>query len=162
MTLAVVLQVRAGALQALLWQRGREPYRGAWSLPGGELEADETLEASIRRHLAAKVDVREVSHLEQLATYGDPERVSGERELATAYLAQEDELVASVAQIIDDVARGSSLSFRMPSVETARLLMTVWEGASVRAAMAGLDYQEMCARSNQELARVAQLIVESR
>ena len=86
MTLAVVLQVRDGALQALLWERGRAPYRGAWSLPGGELEAGETLEESIRRHLAAKVDVREVSHLEQLATYGDPGRVTGDWELATAYL----------------------------------------------------------------------------
>jgi ADP-ribose pyrophosphatase YjhB (NUDIX family) len=85
-TLAVVLQVRRARLQALLWQRARPPFRGAWSLPGGALEPGETLEESIRRHLAAKVDVREVSHLEQLATYGDPDRVPGTRELATAYL----------------------------------------------------------------------------
>ncbi|HEX6131585.1 MAG TPA: NUDIX domain-containing protein, partial [Actinomycetota bacterium] len=57
--LAVVLQVRAGRLQVLLWQRAREPFHGAWALPGGRLEPGETLEASIRRHLAAKVDVRE-------------------------------------------------------------------------------------------------------
>jgi 8-oxo-dGTP diphosphatase len=85
-TLAVVLQVRASRLQVLLWKRGRAPFRDAWSLPGGALEAGETLEASIRRHLAAKVDVRELSHLEQLATYGDPGRVPGAWELATAYL----------------------------------------------------------------------------
>jgi ADP-ribose pyrophosphatase YjhB (NUDIX family) len=85
-TLAVVLQVRDGLLQVLLWQRARDPDRGAWSLPGGVLEQGETLEASIRRHLATKVDVREVSHLEQLATYGDPGRVPAVWELATAYL----------------------------------------------------------------------------
>ena len=85
-TLAVVLQVRDASLQVLLWQRGRVPYRGAWSLPGGALEAGETLENSIRRHLAAKVDVREVSHIEQLATYGEPGRVPSAWELATAYL----------------------------------------------------------------------------
>ena len=73
-TLAVVLQVRAGSLQALLWQRARAPFKGAWALPGGLLAPGETLEASIRRHLEAKVDVRELSHLEQLATYGDPGR----------------------------------------------------------------------------------------
>ena len=67
-SLAVVLQVREGSLQALLWERGRDPFRGAWALPGGLLEPGETLEGSIRRHLAAKVDVRDVSHLEQLAT----------------------------------------------------------------------------------------------
>ncbi|TML10240.1 MAG: NUDIX hydrolase [Actinobacteria bacterium] len=60
-SLAAVLQIRDGALQALLWQRGREPFLGAWSLPGGYLEAGETLEQSIQRHLAAKVDVREVA-----------------------------------------------------------------------------------------------------
>jgi 8-oxo-dGTP diphosphatase len=85
-TLAVVLQVREARLQVLLWKRGRAPFSGAWSLPGGAVEAGETLEASIRRHLAAKVDVRELSHLEQLATYGDPGRVPGAWELATAYL----------------------------------------------------------------------------
>jgi ADP-ribose pyrophosphatase YjhB (NUDIX family) len=85
-TLAVVLQVREGRLQALLWQRAREPFLGAWSLPGGYLEAGETLEKSIRRHLAVKVDVRELAHLEQLATLSDPDRNPLEWELATAYL----------------------------------------------------------------------------
>jgi ADP-ribose pyrophosphatase YjhB (NUDIX family) len=84
--LGVVLQVRDGELQALLWQRAKEPDAGAWSLPGGYLDADETLETSIRRHLAEKVDVRELSHLEQLGTWSDPHRHPRERQLATAYL----------------------------------------------------------------------------
>ena len=84
--LAAVLQVRGGRLQALLWQRGREPFAGDWALPGGALAADETLEESMRRHLAEKVDVREVSHLEQLETRSDPGRNPARRELATAYL----------------------------------------------------------------------------
>jgi 8-oxo-dGTP diphosphatase len=84
--LAVVFQVRKRVLQVLLWERAREPFRGAWSLPGGALEPGETLEASILRHLATKVDVREVAHLEQLATWSDPERHPGRWELATAYL----------------------------------------------------------------------------
>lgn len=84
--LAVVLQVRGGLLQVLLWERGREPYAGAWSLPGGLLGEDEALESSIRRHLAAKVDVREVAHLEQLGSWSDPRRSPGRRELATAFL----------------------------------------------------------------------------
>jgi len=84
--LAAVLQVRGARLQALLWQRAREPYAGAWALPGGALAADETLEESVRRHLAAKVDVKELSHLEQLETLSDPARNPAGRELATAYL----------------------------------------------------------------------------
>jgi ADP-ribose pyrophosphatase YjhB (NUDIX family) len=83
---AVVLQVREGRLQVLLWERALEPYSGAWSLPGGELASNETLEHSIRRHLAAKVDVRELAHLEQLETVSDPDRNPLRWELATAYL----------------------------------------------------------------------------
>src|SRR5438034_5357615 len=85
-TLAVVFQVRSGKLQVLLWQRGKDPEAGAWSLPGGYLEPGETLEDSIRRHLAAKVDVRELSHLEQLETLSQPDRHPREWQLATAYL----------------------------------------------------------------------------
>jgi ADP-ribose pyrophosphatase YjhB (NUDIX family) len=85
-TLAVVLQVRGGVLQVLLWQRAREPFRDAWSLPGGYLDEGETLEESIRRHLAEKVDVRELAHLEQLGTLSDPGRHPEEWQLATAYL----------------------------------------------------------------------------
>lgn len=84
--LAVVLQVRDGRLQVLLWERAREPYAGFWALPGGQLEPGETLERSIRRHLAAKVDVRELAHLEQLDTRSDPGRNPAGWELATGYL----------------------------------------------------------------------------
>lgn len=84
--LAAVLRARDGQLQALLWRRAQEPFAGAWALPGGALEAGETLEVSMRRHLAEKVDVREVAHLEQLETRSDPGRNPARRELATAFL----------------------------------------------------------------------------
>jgi 8-oxo-dGTP diphosphatase len=85
-TLAVVLQVRGDALCVLLWQRARPPFEGAWSLPGGYLEPGHALEASIRSQLTRKVDVAELSWLEQLETVGDPDRHPGEWQLATAYL----------------------------------------------------------------------------
>jgi ADP-ribose pyrophosphatase YjhB (NUDIX family) len=81
-TVAVVLQVRQGRLQVLLWRRALAPAAGRWALPGGRLDPTETLEASIRRHLAAKVDVRELSHLEQLETHFDPKT----DRVTTAYL----------------------------------------------------------------------------
>ena len=84
--LAVVFQVREERLQVLLWERARPPFRGAWSLPGGRLAAGETLEKSILRHLATKVDVRDVAHLEQLGTWSAPDRDPTRWELATAYL----------------------------------------------------------------------------
>lgn len=80
--------------------------------------------------------------------------------LAAAYLLQEEEMLQSVAQIIDDIGRAKTLVFRLPAVDVARLMLTVWEGTSVRSAMAGLDYDEMCLRTNEELARVAQVLIE--
>jgi ADP-ribose pyrophosphatase YjhB (NUDIX family) len=98
----VVLQVRAGLLQVLLWQRAHEPSAGSWALPGGYLERGEALEESIRRQLAEKVDVREVAYLEQLETRSAPDRVPQEWQLATAYLG----LVPSDAdpRVPDDTA----------------------------------------------------------
>ena len=77
-----MLQVRDGCLQVLLWRRALAPFAGRWALAGGRLDPGETLERSIRRHLAVKVDVRELSHLEQLETRTDPK---GGR-VTTAYL----------------------------------------------------------------------------
>jgi hypothetical protein len=85
-TLAVVLQVRGHRLCVLLWERARDPFKGAWSLPGGYLDPDVDLERSIRAHLARKVDVAELSWLEQLETLSDPLRHPDEWQLATAYL----------------------------------------------------------------------------
>jgi ADP-ribose pyrophosphatase YjhB (NUDIX family) len=84
--LAVVLAVREDRLHVLLWERARDPFRGAWALPGGELGPRETLEGSMRRQLAEKVDVRELAHLEQLGSWSDPDRHPSGRELATAFL----------------------------------------------------------------------------
>ncbi|HEX8007833.1 MAG TPA: NUDIX domain-containing protein [Trebonia sp.] len=85
--LGVVLQVRGGQLNVLLWERAEPPFKGAWALPGGPLPADERLGTSASRHLATKVDISEIAHLEQLETRSDPARDPRERVLATAYLA---------------------------------------------------------------------------
>ncbi|BCJ34847.1 NUDIX hydrolase [Actinocatenispora thailandica] len=84
--LAAVLSVRAGSLRVLLWQRARDPESGRWSLPGGRLGPDEDVDTSIRRHLAQKVDVARLAHLEQIAVLSDPARMPGRRVLATAFL----------------------------------------------------------------------------
>ncbi|KQT90788.1 NUDIX hydrolase [Marmoricola sp. Leaf446] len=91
--LAVVLSVRtdeqtgAHALSALLWRRGEEPDAGRWSLPGGGLGPDERLREALSGHLAAKVDVREIAWLEQVATHSRVDRDPRARVLATGYLA---------------------------------------------------------------------------
>lgn len=80
--------------------------------------------------------------------------------LGEAYLAQDAQMRASIAQIIEDVGRTQSLRFRVPADQAARLMLTVWESEAVRAAMAGLDHETLSRRVGEELARVAQLIIE--
>lgn len=63
-----------------------EPHAHRWSLPGGRLRPDEDVEASIKRQLAEKVDVRQLSHVEQLAVFSAPDRVPGPRVVASAFL----------------------------------------------------------------------------
>jgi len=83
----VVLRVRDRRLDCLLWQRAKAPFDRQWSLPRGPLGATERLGTSASRHLAAKVDITSIAHMEQLETRSDPDRDPRERVLATAYLA---------------------------------------------------------------------------
>jgi ADP-ribose pyrophosphatase YjhB (NUDIX family) len=84
--LAAVLQIRCGSLQVLAWRRALPPDSGRWALPGGLLGDDEDVERSVLRQLAEKVDVRDVTHVEQIAVFSRPDRVPGVRRIATAFL----------------------------------------------------------------------------
>lgn len=89
--IGAVLQVRgvvddAGRLCVLLARRDHEPYAGLFALPSGPVEPDETLEAAVLRHLAEKVDVAGLTHLEQLGTRSDPGRDPAQRTIGTSYL----------------------------------------------------------------------------
>jgi 8-oxo-dGTP diphosphatase len=79
-------QAEKPQLNVLLWQRAKDPQRGAWSLPGGRLRNDEDMTTSVLRQLAEKVDLKELAHLEQLAVFSDPKRLPGARVIALTFL----------------------------------------------------------------------------
>ncbi len=60
-------------LKVLLIQRGQEPFKGQWALPGGFAEVGESLEDTARRELHEETGLKNV-FLEQLYTFSTPGR----------------------------------------------------------------------------------------
>jgi len=73
-------------LKLLLIKRDFQPQKGKWSLVGGFLEADESLDQAALRILNNLTGLNDI-YLEQLYTYGEIKRDPGERVLSTAYYA---------------------------------------------------------------------------
>lgn len=95
----VCLTVRDDRFQVLLVRRGGEPFLGRLALPGGFVHIDEDLETAARRELAEETSVTAPRFIEQLATYGAPDRDPRSRTVSVAYLA--------VAPDLGDAAGGS-------------------------------------------------------
>ena len=70
----------------LLIQRGFAPERKKWSLMGGFIQPEESLEVAANRVLKQLTGLEGV-YLEQLQVFGDPKRDPVERTLAVAYFA---------------------------------------------------------------------------
>ena len=82
----VIFTIRSDELKVLLIKRALSPFRGEWALPGGFVNLDESLDAAARRELEEETGVAGV-YLEQLYTFGTPDRDPRERVITIAYYA---------------------------------------------------------------------------
>jgi len=82
----IIFTLRENDLQVLLIQRKNPPMKGRWAIPGGFIQANESLEAAARRELKEETGIRDV-YLEQLYTFGDPKRDPRGRVITVAYFA---------------------------------------------------------------------------
>ena len=73
-------------LNVLLIERGIEPFKGSWALPGGFLNMDETAEQGAKRELMEETNVSDV-YLEQFHTFTGVDRDPRERVITIAYYA---------------------------------------------------------------------------
>jgi 8-oxo-dGTP diphosphatase len=81
-----VFTVDRNALKVMLVKRADEPFAGCWSLPGGFLKTGESLEDAAIRVLKDKTGVGDV-YLEQLYTFGSPDRDPRARVITVTYFA---------------------------------------------------------------------------
>lgn len=73
-------------LHVLLIKRRFSPYQDQWAIPGGFVRPDETLEQAARRELEEETGLHDV-YLEQLYTFGEPQRDPRGRVISVAYFA---------------------------------------------------------------------------
>lgn len=82
----VIFTLRESQVHVLLIQRRDPPFAGMWALPGGFVNLDENLEDAAQRELEEETGLKE-GYLEQLYTYGHPDRDPRGRVITIAYFA---------------------------------------------------------------------------
>ena len=95
----MTLETRA---RVLLIERGNEPYKGHWAIPGGFLNMDETTEQCAIRELEEETGLR-IDKVHQIGAYSKVDRDPRGRTISVAYLAIIEEPLEARGQ--DDAAK---------------------------------------------------------
>ncbi|MBW3659251.1 MAG: NUDIX domain-containing protein, partial [Actinobacteria bacterium] len=83
-----LLTIRDGALALLLVEPDKPDLSGSWALPGRRVRDDESLDDAAHRALSELAGISAPgAHLEQLRTYGEPNRDPHGRVVSVAYIA---------------------------------------------------------------------------
>ena len=81
---AVVFGYEEGNISVLLIKRKYAPFKGQWAIPGGFVINDESLEDAVERELFEETGIK-INYLEQLYTFGKPDRDPRGRVVSVAY-----------------------------------------------------------------------------
>ncbi|WP_196895622.1 NUDIX hydrolase [Aureivirga marina] len=83
---AIVFGYIENSLQLLLIERKTEPFKNCWAIPGGFVTDNESLEEAVSRELKEETNL-DMQYLEQLYTYGNPDRDPRGHVISIAYFA---------------------------------------------------------------------------
>lgn len=99
----VIFTLRDQDLQVLLIRRRHPPFADFWAIPGGFVQMDESLELAALRELKEETGVDDV-YIEQLYTFGSPDRDPRTRVITVAYFALVPETALPPVSAGDDAA----------------------------------------------------------
>lgn len=99
-----VFSIFENQLNILLIQRANEPFKHHWALPGGFVDMDEDLKEGAARELHEETKLSHL-YLEQLYTFGAPQRDPRERVITVAYYALAASSDVSHAQAGSDAVK---------------------------------------------------------
>lgn len=104
---AIVFVNEKELIKVLLIERGREPFKNKWALPGGFIEMDETLEMACKRELEEETGLV-VEAMQQFRTYDAIERDPRHRTISVVFSVELEEIAKVVGS--DDAARADWFS----------------------------------------------------
>jgi 8-oxo-dGTP diphosphatase len=81
---AIIFSKRQNSV--LLIERGNDPFKGKWALPGGFIEMDEELETACRRELEEETGIR-VGEMKQFRAFGGVNRDPRHRTISVVFFA---------------------------------------------------------------------------
>ena len=87
---AIVFVKNDATTLVLLIQRGREPFKNKWALPGGFVDMDETLEKACIRELEEETGLQ-VEKMQQFRTYDAIDRDPRHRTISVIYSVEVEE-----------------------------------------------------------------------
>lgn len=105
----LIFTIRDEDLKVLLIKRVEWPFKGFWAIPGGFVGIKESLEDAAKRKLAEETGVKNI-YLEQLYTFGEPDRDPRTRVITVAYFALVPVSTIKFAKISDNISWFSTKS----------------------------------------------------
>lgn len=84
---AIVFVKSETTISVLLIERGREPFKNKWALPGGFVDLDETLEKACIRELEEETGLQ-VEKMQQFRAYDAIDRDPRHRTISVVYSVQ--------------------------------------------------------------------------
>ncbi len=107
----------------LLVKRDTYPFKGKWCLPGGFIGINEDIEDSAKRVLEVEANIKNI-YLEQLYTFGNPNRDPRMRIVSTSYMALIDK-----NRLNDKISKNASWFNVMVLEDSKEINVTLYNGS---------------------------------